>query len=171
MNRIKEINNNLCNVNYIYASDSKHFYKQGSLIKVLIDQDKLDMLKQYGWYVSPKGYIYTMIQNHTVFIHRLLLNNEDSLESCDVIDHTDNKTNLYKAWYTQNLYNTNTPVDMFTIEGVYCKTFNSQSEAALWISQNTKYTKASNGCISNVCNGRSQTAYGYIWKYKKGKDI
>lgn len=44
--------------------------------------------------------------------------------------------------------------------GEHFKTWDTTREAA-------KELKMSHANISNVCNGKSKTAYGYVWKYIK----
>lgn len=159
---------------YIFASDSKEYYKSGKIIKVFIDKEDFYSLKNMGWYISNKGYVYTMINNHTIFIHRLIMGCCDSKM---VIDHNDtnklnnhksnltittNENNLQKAWYVQNIYNTNKKVAMFDLKDVeYTKpiqVFDSQVEAAYYFNSNNQ------GSISNACRGRAKTAFGFRWK-------
>ena len=165
---------------FIYASDSKEYYNQGKLIKVFVDEEDFMTYKKYGWYISRKGYVYTMINNHTIFLHRLITNcTNPSL----VVDHHDgnklnntrlnlkvmtNEENLEKAWYEQSLYQTNKAVVMFLSDDMdYCnpiKEFSSQREAQRYLCENGY--SASQGSISNACSGRAKTCCGFRWRYK-----
>lgn len=44
--------------------------------------------------------------------------------------------------------------------------FFGTNDAAKWLRENTKWTKAGQQNIVNCCNGKSKTAYGYTWKYQ-----
>jgi len=177
MNRIKDINLKLEDNDYIYASDSKGFYNIGNIIKVYVDKEDFPIVRRYGWYISNKGYVYTMIENHTIFIHRMIMKCNDTNV---VIDHNDgnklnnrksnliemtNEENLYKAWKVQNLYNTNKKVAMYDkYDNDYLeplKIFNSQKEAALYLTGGC----IGQGSISNACSGKRKSALGYRWRY------
>lgn len=174
--KIQEINKNNKIQNCIFASDPKKFYGT-NIVKVSIDACDFLKLKNYGWYISKKGYVYTMISNHTILLHRMILNIKDKNI---VVDHHDgnklnntrenlipmtNKENLNKAWYKQNLYNTNKSVCMLSPDGSQIlKTFLSEKEAANYMKQQN--IRTSQGSISNACTGKSKTAGGYRWMYK-----
>ena len=180
MTRVKSINSKLTYNGYLYASDSKEHYKQGKLVKVLVDEDDFHTYQNYGWYISPKGYVYTMIDNHTILLHRLITNCNDINY---VIDHHDgnklnntksnlivmtNTENLNKAWYEQNLYHTTKPVMMFDVDDYEYKNplmkFDSIAEANEYFKDTG--LSGGRGAISNACSGRAKTSYGYRWRYQ-----
>ena len=52
------------------------------------------------------------------------------------------------------------PVDMFTIDGEYIRTFDSAIDAK-------KEFNIDNSSIIKVCKGKAKTAGGYKWQYHK----
>lgn len=50
----------------------------------------------------------------------------------------------------------------FTKAGDFVKEFSCQREALEWLGRTSK----NNSQLSNCCNGKAKTAYGYIWKFK-----
>lgn len=50
------------------------------------------------------------------------------------------------------------PVDMFTIDGLFIKSFQTAKEAAAAISADTS-------AISAVCRGKRKSAGGYVWRF------
>lgn len=46
--------------------------------------------------------------------------------------------------------------------------FDSMKKASDWLRENTEYSKAKSGEISNVCRGVKKTAYGFKWEYLEG---
>lgn len=78
-----------------------------------------------------------------------------------------NKTNndLTKALSLPKGYQYNhKPVDMFSINMVFIRTFDSPTECAEYVGSITNY-KPRMGRIHDVCVGRRKSAYGYIYKY------
>lgn len=55
------------------------------------------------------------------------------------------------------------PVDQFTIDGQFIKTWPSAREAA-------RVLGYSQGNISTCCNGKQKTAYGHIWRHAENKE-
>lgn len=53
------------------------------------------------------------------------------------------------------------PVEQYTINGEYIKTFNSIKDALISLGKNIK-----SGHITSCCKNKRKTAYGYKWKYK-----
>lgn len=120
-----------------------------------------------------------MIDNHTVYLHRFILQIEDEN---DEVDHHDGyklnnrrenlitmskKENLEKAWYSQGLYKTNKPVYMIDKDtNSILKEFESTREAEKYLKANGQ-SKARQGNISSACIGRLKTLYGYKWIYKE----
>lgn len=181
---IKSLNNKLEKFDgFIFASDSKLFYKENNIIKVKIDFEDFYKCKNYGWYVSKKGYIYTMIDNHTIFLHRFIL--QDKNIENNVIDHDDgnklnncrnnliimtNSNNLKKAWHHQKLYNTKKRIAMYDKFDYDYKNiievFDSEKDAEKYLIKNG-YKNARQGTISLAINnpyGNRNTAYGKRWK-------
>ena len=61
-------------------------------------------------------------------------------------------------------------VEQFSKDMVYIQSFNSVADASRWLFDNEKISKLSSGVrghISEVCNEKRKTAYGYIWKYSE----
>ncbi len=179
---IKTINNKIpVGSNYIYASDSKSFYSKDKIVKVLIDSFNCEKCKKRGWYINRKGYVYTIIKNHTVFLHRFLL--KEQLDDHNTVDHNDanklnntlsnlrimsNIENLKKAHYIQKIYNTNKNIVMYSRNDneltTPIKIFKSQKEAVAYLL--TIGIKTTQGAISNACIGTRKSAGGYKWKFK-----
>lgn len=179
---IKDINKNIPNEsNYIYASDSKSFYSKNKIVKVIIDTFNCNKCKNYGWYINKKGYVFTIIKNHTVFLHRFLL--DEKLNENDTVDHNDanklnntlanlyimsNRDNLKKAHHVQQLYNTSKEIIMYDYndnnKNMPLKNFPSQKEAVKYL--NSIGIKTTQGAISNACLGRRKSAGGYKWSLK-----
>lgn len=168
------------NHTFLYVSDTKEFYHNGKIIICNIDESDYELLSQYGWYISKKGYVYTMIKNHTRFLHRMVLNlyenknpnvvdhiNGNKLNNCkDNLRIVSNYDNLKYAWYEQCLYNdASKQIGMYSSNSDYVMSFDSQKIAEKWVRKNTKYVNASQGNISNACTGRVKMAYGYRWKF------
>lgn len=55
-----------------------------------------------------------------------------------------------------------TPVDQYSIDGKYIQSFSSASEAIESISNSSINSKH----IPECCNGKLNTAYGYVWRFK-----
>lgn len=59
------------------------------------DLEYLDKVKQYQWHFDKKGYVQTIIRHKALFLHRLIMDNNDKNI---VIDHIDrDKTNNCKS--------------------------------------------------------------------------
>lgn len=56
------------------------------------------------------------------------------------------------------------PVDQFTLEEEYIKTWESAAEAA-------RELGLDQSCISACCNGKQKTAYGHIWRRAENKEV
>lgn len=55
-------------------------------------------------------------------------------------------------------------IDLKTEEEIMC--FESIRDANKWLIESNIMNNITSGEISNVCNGKKKTAYGYKWKYK-----
>lgn len=66
-----------------------------------------------------------------------------------------------------SLYKAKT-IHQYNLNGTYIQSFSSVSEAARALQQDD--IKASTSNISYACNGKTQSAYGYLWSYIK-KDM
>ena len=56
-------------------------------------------------------------------------------------------------------------VKQYSKDGEYIRTFDSITEAALFMKPNSN-KKVTGSCISAVCHGRRKTAYGYKWSFE-----
>lgn len=58
-------------------------------------------------------------------------------------------------------------VGMFSLDGMFLKSFFSEGEAARYIndSKDMKVIKGIASHIGSVCNGKRKTAYKYLWRY------
>ena len=183
MYRVKNINNELNEeVDFIFASDKGcHFYN-GELVKVYLDKEDVNKCKKYGWYINKKGYVYTIFENKTLFLHRFVLNLNDKKL---VIDHNDsnklnnhknnlllmsNEENVRKSWQIQKTReHTKRGVIMYDFNDNNfehpLKEFDSQKEAAIYLKNNNIET-ISQGSISNACCGRRKSAGGFKWRFR-----
>ena len=62
------------------------------------------------------------------------------------------------------------PVDM--VDKNTCEiimTFPKIMDGALWIRENTEYSKADYATINKICKGQGKTAYGYRWRYTRDR--
>lgn len=108
----------------LLVSDSKMYY--GSKIAVCkIDEEDFDRLKQFGWYISKKGYVFTMIDGKCHQLHRFILGLTNPKIS---VDHDDgnklnnkksnlipmsHKENTLKSWHIQKTHDVLfKPIDM-----------------------------------------------------------
>ena len=83
--------------------------KNGNCIEFLFDIDDYDKIKNFTWYISSKGYIYTVVDHHKnrtcYLMHRLIMNIIDKSVQIDHINgsKTDNrKCNLRVCTSEQN---------------------------------------------------------------------
>lgn len=180
MIQVQKANRNLPDgSNYIFASDNCSKYG-GGLVEVQIDKEDFNRCRKFGWYISRKGYVYTLIDNKTIMLHRFLLNFPKDV----VVDHNDgnklnnrkknlilmsNVDNLQKAWYVQGLFeHIKIPIQMFSYDDFEykkpLKEFQSQKDAANYLK--SIGVSAHQGAISNACSGRRKSASGYRWNYK-----
>lgn len=162
----------------LYASDSKRFYGK-EIVEVKIDEEDYSKCSEYGWYISPKGYVYTMINNKTIMLHRFVMNIQNSSVT---IDHDDgdklnnkksnllpmsNTDNLLKSWHEQKQrQHIRKPVEMLdknTKALIMC--FESVKQAAQYLKENNLSNGFLQGAISNVYNGVRKSAGGYIWRW------
>lgn len=137
----------------------------------LIDIEDVDKVSQYKWRLKDNGYVSRTENKTTLYLHRFIMNYDGALD----IDHinkcrTDNrKNNLRVITHSDNCINRDyTKSIQSHSKKVRCvelnKTFDSIVEA-------TKYFNGkSKSSISNVLNGRSETAFGYHWEYINGSD-
>jgi hypothetical protein len=74
-----------------HVAGIKIIKRDGSIHWVLIDSDKVDLVKAYCWHITSNGYIRTWNKT-ALYLHSLLLNPENGLE-CDHInrDPLDNR--------------------------------------------------------------------------------
>jgi hypothetical protein len=138
--------------------------------------------KQLKLYPNEQGYLNTTVRInnivHNFRVHRLvaeafILNPENKL----TVNHIDcNKqnnivSNLEWATYSENIKhaydnNLNNSKSQYKTVLQYSKTGHFISEH-ISISDAIKSLNIDRGNhISDVCNGRMKTAYGYIWKFK-----
>ena len=135
------------------------------------------MLQKYGWYVTRKGYIYTVIDRRTVMIHRMILgitNSKITIDHHDSNKLNNRKNNLilmsheensYKSWHEQGTHDClRKPVQMIdSYTNQVLKTFGSVKEAATFLYENGFSNKINQGAISNACLGRTKTSCGFKW--------
>lgn len=162
----------------LIVSDSKHYYGSDTVI-ALIDEEDFARVSEHGWYISHKGYVFTLINNRQMPLHRFILGVKDKRIT---VDHHDgnklnnrksnlitmtNKENLLKSWHEQRLReHLKKPVVMIDcITGDELQIFSSAKEAALYLYQLGKTKKINQGAISNVCNGIRKTSGGYAWRW------
>lgn len=176
--KCKELNTFHHKSGELLVSDSKMYY--GSKIAVCkIDEEDFDKLKQFGWYISKKGYVFTMIDGKCHQLHRFVLGLTNPKIS---IDHDDgnklnnrksnliqmsHKANTLKSWHIQKTHDVLLkPVDMIDKDtGIVLMQFNGVKEAAKYLYENGLSNRINQGAISNVCSGRTKTSCGYVWRW------
>ena len=135
--------------------------------------------------LNSTGYMTINYQKKTLLVHRIVMmakyyneNNEDY-----VVNHIDMQINNNKEsnleWCTQQenvihalemnghnkKYNSKkTKVSMYSLEGEYIETFDSQVEAE-------ELTGISRSLICMCCKGNNKSAGGYQWLYTDGNEI
>ena len=60
------------------------------------------------------------------------------------------------------------PINQYSKTNEFIQSFNSIADAARWLYENNKCAQLNSGVrghISDVCNNKRKTAYGYIWQY------
>lgn len=178
--KIKELNLAQHQYGNLFVSDSKLFY--GSRIATAqIDEEDFEWAKKYGWYISYKGYVFTRIDNRTMFYHRMAMNISDPNVT---VDHNDSdklnnkKSNLIlmssekntlKSWHEQGTHDLLLkPVCMIdrNTDKVLMK-FESVKKAAKYLYEHKYSNKVNQGAISNACCGRAKTACGYKWRWSE----
>lgn len=113
-------------------------------------------------------------KGHTKKVHRLVaqafLNNSLNLSDVNHIDEDKTNNRLSNLEWCSREYNMNygtikekisKSVIMYDIQGNKLKEFKSTRSAGRYLNDENKCS-----AISNCCNGKRKTAYGYIWKYK-----
>lgn len=179
MGIVKKLNNELNHISGIlYASDSKQFYGK-SVAEVKIDEEDYEKCKKYGWYINKKGYVFTLINNKTILLHRFIMGIDDTETT---VDHDDgdklnntkinlltmsNTDNLLKSWYQQrqreHMKKSVVMIDKNTDEELLV--FESTKQAAIYLQTNNKSKGFLQGAISNACNKVRKSAGGYKWRW------
>lgn len=78
------------------------------------DLDDFDKVKQYQWHCDKKGYICTCVNHKALFLHRLIMNNNDSNVVIDHINrdkHNNCKSNLRICSFSDNTLNSKIRID------------------------------------------------------------
>lgn len=107
-------------------------------------------------------------------VHRLVaktfLNNSFNLLDVNHIDEDKTNNRLNNLEWCSREYNVNygtrnekisKPVIMCNLDGNELKEFKSTRSAGRYLNDESKCSG-----ISNCCNGKRKSAYGYLWKYK-----
>ena len=100
---------------------------------------------------NPNGY--------TEVNHKDYDRNNNCVDNLEWVTSSQNKTHAYLK--QENKQSRGKAVEQYSKDGIYLKTFESVSEAALTM-----------GCcisaISNCCLGRTKTSQGFRWKFVEG---
>lgn len=137
---------NIGKASVLGGSVDNHGYKQVTLSKDGKQKThKVHKLVAISFVPNPCGYSEI---NHKD--ENKLNNNASNLEWC---------TRAYNVAYGSRTEKTQRAVVQFTLDLEYVATHNGIGEASRTIGAKTC------GGISNCCNGKSRTAYGYIWRY------
>lgn len=70
--------------------------------------------------------------------------------------------------YDSGVINKPKQINQYSLNNEYLQTFDSVQLAATWLLENNKIKKLNSGVrahISDVANGKTKSAYKYIWKY------
>lgn len=98
----------------------------------------------------------------TAFIHNPLrlreVNHKDENKDNNSADNLEWCTREYNVRYGRRTQKTRKKVNQFTKDGKYIRTFSGVTEAAKEIGGNKNISN-----ISNCCNRKRNTAYGYKW--------
>ncbi len=94
---------------------------------VMIDEEDINIFNSFSWSITSKGYVRSTIsfskkQLKTIFLHRLIMNIEDSKLQVDHINHNklDNrKSNLRLCTNQENQRNTKAKTGVSEYKGVY----------------------------------------------------
>ena len=71
-------------------------------------------------------------------------------------------------YYDSGVINKPKQINQYSLNNEYLQTFDSVQLAAIWLLENNKIKKLNSsvrGHISDVANGKTKSAYKYIWKY------
>ncbi len=152
----------------------------------IIDKDDLEKVNKHKWYFNG-GYAFSYINGRPLVMHVLIMNTPPNMHT-DHINHDtlDNrKVNLRIVTPAENYRNRRSyignenPFWGKKHSREICNSISKRcSKRVLQFSKNGLFiaeykntleaeakTGASNGSISNVCNGRYKTAGGFVWKY------
>lgn len=128
--------------------------------------------------ISGKGYpsitLHHQGERKYFFIHRLVaeafipnpkelpqINHKDGnkrnncVENLEWCTNSENMNHCYENRLTKRAR----PVLQFDKDGTFIKRWDSSAEISRF------YNVKNNGYISDVCNGKRKTAYGYVWKF------
>ena len=79
-----------------YTSKGEEFY---------FDQEDYDLIKDYCWYITSKGYVSTTINKRTIKFHRLLFPDSQQIDHRNHKKNDNRKCNLREVTNTQNCIN------------------------------------------------------------------
>lgn len=99
---------------------------------IFVDKEDYELLKNYTWWMSERGYAYTKINRQSIYMHKLIMNHVTYPKS--IVDHKnrnrfDNrKSNLRVATHAQNIANSGPR----TITGSKYKGVNFDKQTGKW---------------------------------------
>lgn len=156
--------------NYIIFDDGKVYSKLSHrYLKPSVHRDGYFCVKLYDGEDKKEHFIHVLVARN--FIPRVkgkkkvnhkdgvkTNNNANNLEWVTLKDNTDH------AYNTGLIKKYNKPVDQYTTNGDYVKTYPSVKDAALELGVRKEH-------FSAVCNGKYKTCQGYIFKFQDEKKV
>ena len=133
----------------------------------------------HNGYNLTKGGDGKQLYNHELIINYYLNNEVTIVETAKQFNcHKDTVRDILKKKGIKTRIlphktygNCNNPkrVSCFQLDGTMVLTFDTVTNAGKWVFENKKcktYNSGVRGHISNAANGKTRSAYGYIWKYE-----
>lgn len=128
----------------------------------------INELESYGknGYNATRGGDGTVLYDHTEIIELYNLGYTCKQVAVKIGCHEDTIRKVLKAHNVKIRSGNAKKIDQFDLAGNYIQYFWGSNEVVEWlINHGLAKSLSCRGHITDCCNGKTKTAYGYIWKY------